>query len=73
VAAEVEKDENIVLAAVLDLNGPNLFAASRECGYKTEAEARQLAQIQGSSQPVDESFPLPYNYRPPTSWTDEDE
>jgi predicted RNase H-like HicB family nuclease len=40
---------------------------------KTEAEARQLAELQGSSQPVDESFPRPYNYLPPTSWTDEDE
>jgi hypothetical protein len=35
---------------------------------KTEEEARQLAAIQGSSQPVDESFPQPYCYQPPASW-----
>ena len=40
---------------------------------KTEGEARQLAEIQGSSLPIDESFPQPYSYRPPPSWTDEDE
>jgi predicted RNase H-like HicB family nuclease len=40
---------------------------------KTEDEARQLAEIQGNSQPVDESFPRPYGYQPPPSWTDEDE
>jgi predicted RNase H-like HicB family nuclease len=40
---------------------------------KTEDEARQLAEIQGSRHPVDESFPQPYGYRPPPSWTDEDE
>jgi predicted RNase H-like HicB family nuclease len=40
---------------------------------KTEDEARQLAEIQGSSERVDESFPQPYGYLPPPSWTDEDE
>ncbi len=40
---------------------------------KTEDEARQLAEIQGSSRPIDESFPQPYSYLPPTSRTDEDE
>jgi predicted RNase H-like HicB family nuclease len=40
---------------------------------KTADEARQLAAIQGSSQLVDESFPQPYSYQPPPSWTDEDE
>ena len=40
---------------------------------KTEDEARQLAEIQGSSQPVDESFTQPYSYLPLPSWTDEDE
>jgi len=40
---------------------------------KTEDEARQLAEIQGSSQPVDGSFPQPYSYRPPPSWSDADE
>jgi predicted RNase H-like HicB family nuclease len=34
---------------------------------KTEGEARQLAEIQGSSLPIDESFPQPYSYRPPPS------
>jgi predicted RNase H-like HicB family nuclease len=40
---------------------------------KTAREARQLAEIQGSSQPIDESFPQSYRFRPPPSWTDEDE
>ncbi|MBV8556444.1 MAG: hypothetical protein JO116_12845, partial [Planctomycetaceae bacterium] len=40
---------------------------------KTEDEARQLAEIQGSSALVDEAFPQPYGYLPPPSWTDEDE
>jgi predicted RNase H-like HicB family nuclease len=40
---------------------------------KTEDEARQLAEIQGASQPVDESFPQPYDYQPPPGWNDEDE
>ena len=30
---------------------------------KTEDEARQLAEIQGSGQPVDELFPEPYRYQ----------
>src|SRR5208337_663479 len=56
--------ENIVQAVEDWLNGSPV---------KTEDEARELAEIQGSSQPVDESFPQPYSYRPPPSWTDEDE
>jgi predicted RNase H-like HicB family nuclease len=40
---------------------------------KTEREAQQLAEIQGNSEPVDKSFPRPYSYRPPASWTDGDE
>jgi predicted RNase H-like HicB family nuclease len=40
---------------------------------KTEDEARQLAEIQGSSRVNDESFPQPYRYLPPPSWIDEDE
>ncbi len=40
---------------------------------KTEDEARQLAHIQGSSEPVNESFPQPYSYQPPPSWSDADE
>jgi len=39
---------------------------------KTEEEARQLAEIQGSKV-IDESFPQPYRYLPPPSWIDEDE
>jgi hypothetical protein len=40
---------------------------------KTEDEARQLAEIQGSSKVIDESFPQPNSYLPPPSWIDEDE
>jgi predicted RNase H-like HicB family nuclease len=40
---------------------------------KTEEEARQLAEIQGTNKRVDESFAQPYGYQPPPSWTDEDE
>jgi predicted RNase H-like HicB family nuclease len=40
---------------------------------KSEDEARQLAAIQGGGGPVDETFPQPYDYLPPSSWTDEDE
>ena len=40
---------------------------------KTEEEAKQLAVIQGSGGPVDGSFPVPYVYRPPSSWSDDDE
>jgi predicted RNase H-like HicB family nuclease len=40
---------------------------------KTEEEARQLAAIQGSREPVDKTFPQPYDYLPPEGWNDEDE
>jgi predicted RNase H-like HicB family nuclease len=40
---------------------------------KTEDEARRLAEIQGSTKLVDESFPQAYTYLPPPSWIDEDE
>ena len=40
---------------------------------KTEDEARRLAEIQGRSAVTDESYPQPYHYLPPPSWTDEDE
>ncbi len=56
--------ENLVQAVEDWLAGSSL---------KTEDEARQLAEIQGSSEFVDESFPQPYGYLPPPSWTDEDE
>jgi predicted RNase H-like HicB family nuclease len=46
---------------------------SGETPEKTEAEAKQLASIQGSSEPADKSFPVPYDYSAPPSWTDEDE
>ncbi len=56
--------ENIVQAVDDWLNGSSV---------KTEDEARKLAHIQGSGKPVDASFPQPYGYLPPPSWTDEDE
>lgn len=40
---------------------------------KTEDEARQLAEIQAATKPVEQSFPRPNPYLPPASWTDEDE
>ena len=40
---------------------------------KTEDEARRLAEIQGNRESVGESFPQPYDFQPPPSWTDEDE
>ena len=40
---------------------------------KTEEEARQLAAIQGSSVTADQAFPQPYDYLPPSSWSDDDE
>ena len=40
---------------------------------KTENDARQLAEIQGLSKPVDETFPVPYSYSPPAGWNEEDE
>jgi predicted RNase H-like HicB family nuclease len=56
--------ENLVQAVEDWLNG---------LPVKTEDEARQLAEIQGSSKVIDESFPQPYSYLPPPSWIDEDE
>ena len=44
-----------------------------ESPVKTEDEAKRLAAIQGSRAPVDRSFPQPYDYLPPSSWTDDDE
>jgi predicted RNase H-like HicB family nuclease len=64
-AETIEALEGNIVRAVEDwLNGSPV---------KTEEEARQLAEIQGSSQPVDESFPQLYSFRPPPSWTDADE
>lgn len=56
--------ENIVQAVEDWLPGPPI---------KTEEEARQLAEIQGSAKPVDATFPQPNEYRPPASWHEEDE
>ena len=39
----------------------------------TEHEARQLAEIQGSTEPFDQSFPQPNDYQPPAGWNDDDE
>ena len=44
-----------------------------ESPVKTEDEAKRLAAIQGSPAPVDRTFPQPYDYLPPSSWTDDDE
>lgn len=56
--------ENLVQAVEDWLNG---------LPVKTKDEARQLAEIQGSSKLIDESFPQTYGYLPPPSWSDEDE
>ncbi|HEX8201371.1 MAG TPA: type II toxin-antitoxin system HicB family antitoxin [Isosphaeraceae bacterium] len=56
--------ENIVQAVEDWLNGAPV---------KTAEEARRLAEIQGRSEPIDESFPQPYTYRPPSPGVDEDE
>ena len=44
-----------------------------ESPEKTEAEARQLAAIQGSRDLPEASYPLANDYLPPPSWSDEDE
>jgi predicted RNase H-like HicB family nuclease len=51
--------QNIVQAVDDWLNGTPV---------KTEDEARQLAEIQGRSNLVEESFPQPNPYLPPASW-----
>lgn len=56
--------QNIIQAVDDRLNGMPV---------KTEDEARQLAEIQGTSTLVDELFPQPNHYLPPASWVDEDE
>jgi predicted RNase H-like HicB family nuclease len=67
----------VAQAESLEVLRRNLLLAIRdwlaESPIKNEDEAKQLAAIQGSTVPVDQSFPQPYNYRPPASWTDEDE
>jgi predicted RNase H-like HicB family nuclease len=67
----------IAQAETLDALKVNLVQAVEDwlngAPAKTEGEARQLAEIQGIRQPVDGSFPQPYGYQPPPSWTDEDE
>jgi predicted RNase H-like HicB family nuclease len=44
-----------------------------ESSEKTEAEAKQLAAIQGSNELPDSSYPVPYAYMPPKNWTEDDE
>ena len=44
-----------------------------ETPEKTEQEATRLAAIQGSSRPAAATYPQPYAYQPPESWSDEDE
>ena len=67
----------VAQAATIEALKENLVQAVEDwlagSPVKTEDEARQLAEIQGSSELVDESFPQPYGYLPPPSWTDEDE
>jgi predicted RNase H-like HicB family nuclease len=64
-------------AETIDALKANLIQAVEDwlngSSVKTEDEARQLAEIQGCSPPVDDSFPRDYSYQPPPSWTDEDE
>jgi hypothetical protein len=76
--AEVPRFPSCVAQAeTIDALKVNLIQAvedwSNGSSVKTEDEARQLAEIQGSSQPVDDSFPRDYSYQPPPSWTDEGE
>jgi predicted RNase H-like HicB family nuclease len=54
--------ENIVQAVKDWLPGPS---------EKTEDEARQLAEIQGTTIAADQSFPQPYDYLPPPTWNDD--
>jgi predicted RNase H-like HicB family nuclease len=67
----------VAQAETLEALGGNIRLAIgdwlAESPVKTEDEAKQLGAIQGSRGPVDESFPQPYDYLPPSSWTDEDE
>jgi hypothetical protein len=44
-----------------------------ELPVKTEDEAGQLAETQGTRELVDQAFPQPYDDLPPRSWVDEDE
>jgi predicted RNase H-like HicB family nuclease len=44
-----------------------------ETSEKTEDEARRLAAIQGTTKLPDESYPQPYEYRPPSSWLEEEQ
>lgn len=37
---------------------------------KTEAEAKELATVQGGDSLPDDSYPQPYPYQPPPSWSD---
>jgi predicted RNase H-like HicB family nuclease len=62
-AETIEALKQNILQAVDDwLNGTPV---------KTEEEARQLAEIQGTTQLVAGPFPQANNYLPPPSWIDE--
>jgi predicted RNase H-like HicB family nuclease len=63
-AETIETLKKNIVQAVEDWLGPAVI---------TEDEARQLAEIQGSTEPVDKSFPLPNEYQPPAGWNDDDE
>jgi predicted RNase H-like HicB family nuclease len=43
-----------------------------ETPEKTEDDARRLAEIQGTSRLADGSYPQPYEYQPPASWSGEE-
>ena len=66
----------IAQAETLDALKENLVQAIEdwlnESPQKSEAEARQLAEIQGCT-PLDEAYPQPNPYQPPDSWTDDNE
>ena len=64
-AETIEALKQNILQAVDDwLNGT---------AVKTEDEARQLAEIQGSSEIVAGPFPQPNDYLLPPSWIDDDD
>jgi len=60
-----------IAAVVHEIDGGGYWA--EELPSKTEDEARQLAETQGTRELVDKAFPQPYDDLPPRSWVDEDE
>ncbi len=67
----------VAQAETLDVLKENILQAIEdwwaEVPAKTGAEAKQLAVIQGSDVPPGGSYPQPYHFLPPASWSDEDE